>query len=107
MYLLCLAAACFVDSRKLYVRRIPAWKAHSLELRGRMADISPHLALDGVGVQPSSAELTSTMLGYTPGGSSPSSAPMKSIVSNFYMTDPVSRASATMAKCVETFGPRV
>ena len=39
--------------------------------------------------------------------SKPSTAPLKSIVTNFYMSDPVSRASPTMAKCVETFGTRV
>lgn len=31
------------------------------------------------------------------------SAPFMSPVKNFYMTDPISRASETMAKCVETF----
>lgn len=81
--------------------------ASLLDVRGRLAQISPHLALDGVGVQPSSAELTATMLGHTPGAGAPSAAPMKSIVTNFYMTDPVSRASTTMAKCVEAYGPRV
>ena len=32
-----------------------------------------------------------------------SSAPFISPIDNFYMTDPISRASETMAKCVETF----
>jgi NADH-quinone oxidoreductase subunit G len=32
-------------------------------------------------------------------------APFSSPIANFYMTDPISRASATMAKCVEAFGP--
>jgi len=32
-----------------------------------------------------------------------SSAPFSSPVTNFYMTDPISRASETMAKCTETF----
>ena len=31
--------------------------------------------------------------------------PFVSPIDNFYMTDPISRASETMAKCVETFGP--
>jgi len=30
-------------------------------------------------------------------------APFASPIENFYMTDPISRASETMAKCVETF----
>lgn len=32
-----------------------------------------------------------------------SSTPFASSIDNFYMTDPISRASETMAKCVETF----
>ncbi len=32
-----------------------------------------------------------------------SDTPFKSPISNFYMTDPISRASETMAKCTETF----
>ncbi len=32
-----------------------------------------------------------------------SSAPFASPITNFYMTDPISRASETMAKCTETF----
>ncbi|MBO6520740.1 MAG: NADH-quinone oxidoreductase subunit G [Rhodospirillales bacterium] len=37
----------------------------------------------------------------TPGNVS--AAPFTSPISNFYMTDPISRASETMAKCTETF----
>lgn len=32
------------------------------------------------------------------------SAPLKSSVPNFYMTDCITRASTTMASCVEAFG---
>ena len=81
-----------------------------VELRRRMSAIAPHLADNEMGVQAASAELSAAMLGSAaaPAGSSkPSAAPLKSIVTNFYMTDPVSRASPTMAKCVETFGTRV
>jgi NADH dehydrogenase (ubiquinone) Fe-S protein 1 len=81
-----------------------------VELRHRMSAIAPHLADNEMGVQAASAELSAAMLGSAaaPAGSGkPSAAPLKSIVTNFYMTDPVSRASATMAKCVETFGTRV
>ncbi len=31
------------------------------------------------------------------------SEPFVSPIDNFYMTDPISRASETMAKCVETY----
>jgi NADH-quinone oxidoreductase subunit G len=31
-------------------------------------------------------------------------APFRTPITNFYMTDPISRASETMAKCTETFG---
>jgi NADH-quinone oxidoreductase subunit G len=31
------------------------------------------------------------------------SAPFEPVIENYYMTDPISRASATMAKCTETF----
>ena len=34
----------------------------------------------------------------------PSSAPLRSPIDNFYMTDPISRASATMAACTEQLG---
>jgi NADH-quinone oxidoreductase subunit G len=30
-------------------------------------------------------------------------APFEPVIENYYMTDPISRASATMAKCTETF----
>jgi len=33
-----------------------------------------------------------------------SEAPFASSIDNFYMTDPISRASVTMARCTETFG---
>ena len=29
--------------------------------------------------------------------------PFRGPIANFYMTDPISRASVTMAKCTETF----
>jgi NADH-quinone oxidoreductase subunit G len=33
-----------------------------------------------------------------------SSTPLRSPIDNFYMTDPISRASATMAACTEQLG---
>ena len=32
-----------------------------------------------------------------------SDAPFGQVIENFYMTDPISRCSAVMAKCTETF----
>jgi len=77
-------------------------------LRERMTEIAPQLAVaDGNSVEPSSPELTTATLDYVePSGSKPSSDPMVSSVKNFYMTDSVSNASATMAKCVQAFGTR-
>ena len=34
-----------------------------------------------------------------------SDAPFANPVANFYMTDPISRASVTMARCTELLGP--
>ena len=73
-----------------------------------MAAIAPQLAnATGLTVEPSSASLATAALEYVP-ASKPalSEAALASGVTNFYMSDPVSRASATMAKCVEAFGTR-
>ena len=76
-------------------------------VRARMADISPIFNSPGV-VHSSSAELARMTLEWRPDGSAPlSAAPLVSGVRNFYMTDAVSRASATMAKCTQAFGKRV
>jgi len=77
-------------------------------LRARMADIAPFLAAsDGFAVEPSSAELAGAALDFVePSAGEPAATPMVSSVTNFYMSDPVSKASATMAKCVQAFGTR-
>jgi len=77
-------------------------------LRSRMAEIAPQLAVaDGNHVEPSSPELTAAALDFVePSATKPSTDPIVSSVKNFYMTDSVSNASATMAKCVQAFGTR-
>ena len=78
------------------------------DVRARMASIAPQLAdASGVSIEPSSPALATAALEYVP-ESKPalSDAALASNITNFYMSDPVSRASATMAKCVEAFGPR-
>jgi hypothetical protein len=74
-----------------------------------MASICPHLSdARGVTVEPASAELATLNLAHSPTDSVPLSAtPLASCLTNFYMTDPVTRASETMAKCYQTFGSRV
>eukprot|EP00965_Chrysotila_dentata_P051435 1705870-Pleurochrysis_carterae.AAC.1 len=74
-----------------------------------MADIAPHLALlqPEVAVQPASTEMATLALDAATQTAKPSSAPLVSAVTNFYMTDAVSRASTTMAKCTQVFGTRV
>ena len=77
-------------------------------VRERMSDIAPFLAdASGAAVEASSPAIASASLEFVP-PSKPelSPSPMVSAVTNFYMTDVVSRASATMAKCVEAFGTR-
>ena len=77
-------------------------------VRARLAEVAPQLAdASGDAVEPSSAALATAALEYVPPNSSKEpAAPLRSSMSNFYMTDPVSRASATMAKCVQAYGTR-
>jgi len=77
-------------------------------VRERMAEIAPQLANCQGDMEPSSLELAKLALSFEPKSEAKLSAtPLLSSVTNFYMTDPVSRASATMAKCSQVFGPRV
>jgi len=76
-------------------------------LRGRMAEIAPHLNVaDGVSVEPSSAGIAAVALDFVQPSAPPSMEPMSSSVTNFYQSDSVSNASSTMAKCVQEFGTR-
>ena len=65
------------------------------QIRARMAEIAP--VLDNLDVvEPSEWS------GFGTAGSL-DSAPFEAPIKNFYMTDPISRASATMAACTDTF----
>jgi NADH-quinone oxidoreductase subunit G len=65
-------------------------------VRGRMVDCnSVFLNID---------EIMPAAWGEFGGDGEPSSAPLRSPIDNFYMTDPISRASATMAACTEQLG---
>src|SRR5262249_9007278 len=63
------------------------------QLRARMEKVAPHFAKVGeiVPAQWPAAPAQS--------GIPISSAPMAEFIDNFYMTDPISRASVTMAEC--------
>ena len=64
-------------------------------VRARMAEMAPVLdSIDMVETADWAAFGTAGPMG---------DAPFTSPISNFYMTDPISRASATMAACTETF----
>ena len=77
-------------------------------LRDRMAVVAPVLAnAEGFVIEPSSVEIAGAALDFVEASSGkPSADPMVSSVTNFYMSDPVSKASATMAKCVQAYGAR-
>eukprot|EP00270_Netrium_digitus_P008358 TRINITY_DN2498_c0_g1_i1.p1 TRINITY_DN2498_c0_g1~~TRINITY_DN2498_c0_g1_i1.p1 ORF type:complete len:708 (+),score=171.22 TRINITY_DN2498_c0_g1_i1:250-2124(+) len=72
------------------------------QLRERLAEVAPHLVrveeveeplwLDGVALQLAASAAA-------PAPPAPSSAPFANAIPNFYMTDVISRASQTMAKC--------
>ena len=65
------------------------------QVRARMVEIAP--LLDQLGVVTPSAWADFGQAGSLDGG------PFTSPITNFYMTDPISRASATMAACTEAF----
>ena len=81
-------------------------------VRARLAEVAPHLEQGRIGeIEPSSGALAKLALEFESNGAADAKhgggAPLASAVTNFYMSDPVSRASATMAKCAQVFGPRV
>jgi len=79
------------------------------DVRERMVAIAPNLiGAAGGTIEAASPELSALALEYKPKAEgSVSTAPLASAMVNFYMSDPVSRASATMAKCTQAFGKRV
>ena len=76
----------------------------TLALRERMWDISPTLVRYDTVERPS-LELVKTGLTHlsTVSASAPSTTPMKKPITDFYRTDPISRASVTMAACSKAY----
>ncbi|KAK4689947.1 NADH dehydrogenase (ubiquinone) Fe-S protein 1, partial [Tremellales sp. Uapishka_1] len=74
-----------------------------LQLRDRMWDISPTLVRYDV-AEPSSSEVIQTGLSQLSSSSATSSStPFTKPIADFYRTDPISRASVTMASCSKAF----
>lgn len=75
----------------------------SYSLHDRMAEYAPHLVRFGA-VEPSSfAQLALTESTTAKKSSTAAQQPFDNVIKNFYMTDPISRASSTMAKCTVSF----
>ena len=76
-------------------------------LRERMADISPTLTCYNKRASPKTFNEHDAISGLVKslGKATPSISqqPLKNVYSDFYLTDPISRASATMAKCSRQF----
>lgn len=67
---------------------------HSLaEVRSRMAEVAPHFASVGE-IVPAKWQAPKAQSNFKI-----SDAKLEEFITNFYMTDPVSRASKTMAEC--------
>jgi NADH-quinone oxidoreductase subunit G len=75
-------------------RRLPY--DHISQLRSRLFDLSPRFQRLGA-VEPAPWGEFGT-------AGAIDSAPFATPIANFYMTDPISRASETMAECTETYG---
>jgi NADH-quinone oxidoreductase subunit G len=72
-------------------------------MRGRMTAIAPHFAAVG-DIMPASWVAPKA----SPGHFYINAAPFDEFVTNFYMTDPISRASKTMAECTRVIlGPQI
>lgn len=72
-------------------------------VRDRLYDISPALVRYDA-CEPTSADVAKLGLDRLAAAeATPSGTPLHNPIDNFYQTDPVSRASPTMAKCVQTF----
>ncbi|KAL7752848.1 ndufs1 NADH-ubiquinone oxidoreductase subunit [Sorochytrium milnesiophthora] len=72
-------------------------------VRDRMAEIAPHLAHYS-SLEPSSLTKLAFSAPSATGSSKPSGRPLNAIITDFYRTDAISRASSTMAKCAAAFG---
>lgn len=79
------------------------------QVRGRMADIAPHLVEVDI-IEPSSRAIVSLGLQDIISrnkNARASSSLLKNPIDNFYFTDAISRSSPTMAKCVSSFGAKI
>lgn len=70
------------------------------QVRSRMAEIAPHLLKKGRIEEPLLFLKDSIFVSSDGGGDKASRAPLESSIKQFYMTDAISRASKTMARCV-------
>jgi NADH dehydrogenase (ubiquinone) Fe-S protein 1 len=77
------------------------YDTHS-QLRKRMAEVAPHFALMNHTEQPLwlNGEVMKGLEAIAAEQALRKEEPLRSPVSNFYMTDAVSRSSAIMAKCI-------
>lgn len=75
----------------------------TLDMRDRLFEISPTLVRYDVAEPTGQTDLAFAELRRRLGTSKPSGAPLLRPITNFYMTDPISRASPTMAKCTNAF----
>ncbi|KAF5325337.1 hypothetical protein D9619_010089 [Psilocybe cf. subviscida] len=76
-----------------------------LELRDRMWEISPSLVRYDV-TEPTSVDVALAglkALAARTAGAKATGAPLRKPIANFYQTDPISRASVTMAQCTRAF----
>lgn len=73
------------------------------QLRERMWDISPTLLRYGVVEKPSPEVLEAGLKQLATLKGTASATPMKKPIADFYRTDPISRASVTMAACSKAF----
>lgn len=86
---------------------VPLPYDETLDIRDRMFEISPTLVRFDVVESVSQKELALEQLKAQVGNAKASGAPFVRAVENFYMTDAISRASPTMAKCTAAFVNKV
>lgn len=75
----------------------------TLDIRDRLFEISPTLIRYDVAEPTGQTSLAFSELQRNLKGAKATGAPLLRPITNFYMTDPISRASPTMAKCTNAF----
>jgi len=73
------------------------------EVRLRLAQVAPHLSGVDQREKPTMTSVGLSAMAAAHKGAQPSSAPFSPIIKDYYLTDPISRASQTMAKCSAAF----